>query len=459
MREAIRSGQLAKGQRLPATRVLSVDLGLSRVTVEAAYAQLEAEGYLRRKVGSGTFVAIEAPITSRSRAMTTRPASAIPPLSVRGEALVRGGGCTDPLQPLAFAAGSPDLRAFPMEVWQKLSQKRLRQDGEALFRYGDPQGYEPLRQALAGYLRQSRGVQCSPEQVLILSSSQQALQLISMLLLDDGDPVWMEEPGYRGAQTVFRAMGAKLIPVPVDEEGLDSDQAPKGPPPKLIYLTPSRQYPTGVPLSLTRRLALLAYAHQHRAWVVEDDYDSEFQYDHRPLPAMQGLDSHERVLYIGTFSKVLFPSLRLAYMVLPRGLAGKFTAARSVYDGHCAQLPQAIAADFITQGHFAAHIRLMRQLYRSRRDQLREALAHRLSHLLTPLNASGGLQLTVHLPLGQESRLTREALRLGVVTPTLSDLYLGDSKKDGWVLGFSALRQEDMTEGIHRLAKASLKKA
>jgi GntR family transcriptional regulator/MocR family aminotransferase len=452
LRQAITAGQLAQGTRLPSTRTLAGDLGIARVTAEAAYAQLEAEGYIERRVGDGSYVRVDTTRFAGSRAQTVPHGMATSALSARGEAILRGGGCRDPLTPLAFAAGSPDLNAFPLELWNKLSSKRLRQNGAALLRYGDPQGYLPLRSALAAYLNQSRGLRCSAEQVLILTSSQQALQLIATLLLDQGDAVWIEEPGYNGAKTAFAAMGAQLLPVPVDADGMNPALAPAGSSPRLIYLTPSHQYPTGVPLSLPRRLALLDYAQQQQAWIVEDDYDSEFQYDGHPLPALQGIDRHGRVLYIGTFSKVLFPSLRLAYLVLPPGLAERFALARTVFDGHSAQLPQAITADFIEQGHFAAHLRHMRQLYRSRRDLLLETLRQQLPALQPLGGISGGLQLTVQLPPGEETRLTRAAAQAGVATPGLAGMYLSPARRDGWVLGYAALPNAEIVEGVRRLA-------
>lgn len=325
LRRAIHHGALGPGQRLPSSRVLAEDLGVSRVTTEAAYAQLEAEGYLQRRVGQGTFVAINI--------VKSPPAAKVsgePRLSQRGTQIAQTGGCHDPLQPLPFAAGSPDLRAFPLKLWKQLTAQQLRLRGEALMRYGDPQGYFPLREAIAGYVSQTRGVNCDAQQVVVLTSSQQALQLIATLLLDSGDKVWMEDPGYRGARNAFSSVGAELVPVKVDDAGLMPDE--HLPAPRLIYLTPSHQYPTGVALSLPRRLELLALAQRQRAWIIEDDYDSEFHYDGQPMPAMQGLDRHGNVLYLGTFSKALFPSLRLAYLVLPPALVEPFTTARTVYD-------------------------------------------------------------------------------------------------------------------------------
>nr|WP_261108546.1 PLP-dependent aminotransferase family protein [Serratia quinivorans] len=447
LRRAIHAGTLRYGQRLPSSRILAEDLGVSRVTAEAAYGQLEAEGYLQRRVGQGTFVAIRMVKSPTASKITGQPR-----LSLRGREIVQTGGCRDPQQPLPFAAGSPDLRAFPLKLWKQLTAQQLRLRGEALMRYGDPQGYLPLREAIAGYVSQSRGVNCDERQVVVLTSSQQALQLIATLLLDDGDKVWMEEPGYHGARNAFSSAGAELVAVNVDEVGMRPDE--QLPAPRLIYLTPSHQYPTGVALSLARRLELLALAQRQRAWIIEDDYDSEFHYDGQPMPAMQGLDRHGNVLYLGTFSKALFPSLRLAYLIVPPMLVDAFTTARTVYDGHNAQLMQAVTAEFIQQGHFAAHIRYMRQLYRSRRDRLLEEVQEKLGHFATPQPAGGGLQLGVWLPPGQEEALTHQAQYLGVVTPGLAAQYhTSAGRRDGWLLGFSALTPGEIRTAVERLSR------
>ncbi len=453
LREAMRAGELSLDERLPASRVLAADLGLSRVTVEAAYGQLEAEGYLKRAVGRGSFVAISLPRHSarkpRSPGSPSPQLHQGPGLSRRGQRIADGGGCVDPRRPLAFAAGSPDLRAFPLELWRQLSNKRLRTD-TSLLGYGDPQGHEDLRSAIAEYLNQSRGLRCRAEQVLVLTSSQQALQLLGAMLLDEGDSVWMEEPGYAGAYTAFAACGAQMQPVPVDSEGMQPQ--PELPRPRLIYLTPSHQYPCGMSLSLPRRLALLQLAQRESAWIVEDDYDSEFHYEGRPAPALQGLDEQGRVLYIGTFSKALFPSLRLAYLVLPEALVAPLVSARTLHDGHSAQLPQAVTADFIRQGHFAAHLRLMRQLYGERRNVLLEALQP-LQSWLCPRPSPGGLQLAATLPPGQEAHWSRAAAAQGVLTPGLSALYRGSSAQDGWLLGFAALTPAEIRAAAHSLQR------
>jgi len=459
LREAVRSGQARLGERLPSSRDLAQDLGLSRVTVEAAYAQLETEGYVRRRVGQGSFVAIDmgASVAPAMRQVPTRAAPlATDLLSLRGQRMVDTGGCAEPERPRAFVAGSPDLQAFPTELWRQLTQRRLRGDASALMFYGDPQGLPALREAIAHYLTQSRGVRCSAAQVLVLTSSQQALQLLSATLLDEGDAVWMEDPGYAGARTAFVASGARLVDMALDEQGATID--PSRPSPRLIYLTPSHQFPTGRAMSLARRLAFLAHARACGAWLIEDDYDSEFLYDHQPTPALQGLDEQGRVVYIGTFSKSLFPSVRLAYMVLPEALVAPQVTARTTYDGHPAQLMQAVAADFMVQGHFAAHLRLMRQLYRGRRDALLQAL-HTQLPWAEPLDSRGGLQMAVRLPPGSEARLTRAAAQRGIATPSLGELYHTAPRNEGWRLGFAALTPQAIDAAVSTLSALTQRSA
>jgi GntR family transcriptional regulator/MocR family aminotransferase len=445
IRAAIRSGALRNGERLPATRTLAADLEVSRITAEAAYRQLESEGYVRRRVGDGTFVEIDVKATISGTPTRKAPAD----WSRRGEQILPGVH-VDPSTALAFSAGFPDLAAFPIDTWKRLTARRIRRDGASILGYGDPAGEPALRAAIARYLGQSRGVRCDADQVIVLTSSQLALHLVATMLTDPGDVVWMEEPGYRGARAALSALGVQLRPTRVDRDGL---VAPSGAP-RLIYTTPSHQYPTGVTLSLPRRLALVDAARRSGAYIIEDDYDSEFQYDARPVPAMQGLDEASRVLYVGTFSKVLFPALRLAYLVVPQPLVRGFIAARTTHDGHPARLSQLVTADFIEEGHFAAHLRRMRRLYHHRRDLLLAELARQVPWC-RPLGTAAGLQLTVTLPRGREASLTRAAARAGVVTQRLADLCVSRPRADGWLLGFAALSDEAIVDGVRRLASLS----
>jgi GntR family transcriptional regulator / MocR family aminotransferase len=459
IRSAILDSTLRVGDRLPSTRTLAADLSISRSTAEAAYAQLEDEGYLNRGVGSGSFVSA-GPSASPARRRFPVPghaASRAPAFSKRGTQIAEMGGCVDARVVRAFSAGMPALESFPVETWQKLLSRHAKHDTASWMMYGDQQGLPALREAIAQYLSLSRGVSCDASQVIVLTSSQQALGLIAMMMLDAGDPVWMEDPGYRGAQTAFSGAGANLIPVPVDEHGLCVDIAlQQQPRARLAYVTPSHQYPLGMTLSLRRRLQLIEWAQQSNAWIVEDDYDSEFHYDSRPVSAIHGLDQHQRVLYIGTFSKVLFPGVRIAYLVVPRHMAAAFVTARSQADGHTSPLMQAVLADFMHDGHFMAHVRRMRDLYRARRDIFMDEMQRHLGERLVPQPTQGGLQTACLLADQRlsDKRLAGIAADAGIDLPRLSRLYLGDDKRNGFVMGYSALTPVEIREGIKVLASA-----
>ncbi len=446
IRAQILQGNLGVGQRLPASRALAAELGVARVTVEAAYVRLEAEGYVSRKVGAGTFVAID--VLARFPVRTTGGAAIAGPsqrgLSMQRTTLKAEGNA-------GLRACIPDMRAFPHEIWNGLQARILRQDSHnALMEYGDPQGYLPLRQAIAAYLAQSRGVRCHAGQVMILASSQQALQLLALTLLDAGDTAWVEDPGYHGARAALQAAGAVLQPVPLDDEGLIWDTTLSAP--RMIYVTPSHQYPLGMRMSLARRMALLALARQHKAWIIEDDYDGEYQFDHKPLPALQGLDDAGCVLYVGTFSKVLFPGLRLAYVVAPESVMPALTSARRACDGHSSYVSQAVAADFISQGHFGAHLRRMRLLYRSRRDCLLEALAP-LADELQLVGFESGLQCAGLLAPGHEALLTPAVRQAGTQLRDLRSAHLGPQNVEGWMLGFAGLNHEEIKFEAKRLIR------
>ncbi len=457
IRSAILDSTLRVGDRLPSTRTLAGDLSISRSTAEAAYAQLEDEGYLSRGVGSGSFVSAgPSTVAAKRKPLSGHPASLVPAFSKRGTQIAEMGGCVDAREVRAFSAGMPALESFPADTWQKLLSRHAKQDAAGWMMYGDQQGLPALREAIAQYLSLSRGVNCDARQVIVLTSSQQALGLIAMMMLDAGDPVWMEDPGYRGAQTAFSSAGADIVPIPVDVNGLCVDIALKRQPrARLAYVTPSHQYPLGMTLSLPRRLQLIEWAQQTNAWIVEDDYDSEFHYDSRPVSAIHGLDQHGRVLYVGTFSKVLFPGLRLAYLVVPRHMAAAFVTARSQADGHSSPLMQAVLADFMHDGHFMAHVRRMRDLYRARRDIFMEETQRHLAGRLQPQPTQGGLQTACLLADQRlsDKRLAGMAADAGIELPRLSRLYLGDEKRNGFVMGYSALTPSEIREGVKTLAR------
>lgn len=475
IRGTILSGGLAPGTRLPSSRTLAGDLGVSRNTVEVAFTQLEAEGFLIRRVGAGTFVASSIPAPERlprKPRMTAAPPPARPagePLSARGRLAVAASSRAEiwvrrtngpfpevleqPSRRL-FARGMPALSSVPLRTWRRLVAHRARHWlGESLG-HGNAAGYRPLREALVTYLATARGVVCDWRQIIILNSTQQACDLAARLLLDPGDPAWIEEPGYLGAWAALYGTGATIVPVPVDEEGLIVNAGVAlAPAARLAYVTPSHQLPTGATMSLARRLALLEWADRASAWVIEDDFDSEFRYTSRPLAALQGLRADGRVIYAGTFSKVLFPALRMAYAVLPEGLVGAFTAARASIDGFSPSFMQAVMTDFITAGHLGAHIRRMRALYRERRDVLLDAVARRLAGRIEVKSADTGLHATGWLPPGTDDRdVSRRAALKDLDLPPLSRFYHTHPPVPGLLFNFANAPPADIRRGIDILA-------
>jgi GntR family transcriptional regulator/MocR family aminotransferase len=462
LRRAILDGTLAPGVRLPATRGLATDLGVSRNTVLNAYEQLLAEGYLEGKLGSGTYVPHSLPEEMIQVSQATAPARPVPKprraLSRRGEQLARiaakvpySSGAPGP-----FLPGIPALDAFPFATWMRLVGRYHRRPPRALLGYDDPAGYAPLRRAIAAHLGPARAVHCDPEQVLIITGSRQGIDLIARLLLDPGETAWLEEPGYPGARVALQGAAVRPVPVPVDGDGLDvAAGSARCPDARLVYVTPSHQYPLGVTLSLPRRLALLDWARRAGAWVVEDDYDSEFRYAGRPLAALQGLDRDGRVLYMSTFSKTLFPSLRLGYLVVPADLVDAFVAARCAIDRQAATLTQAVVAAFLEEGHFIRHIRRMRTLYAQRQETLLRAARRELDGLLEVPPCETGLHLMGWLPEGREDRpASQAAARVGVEVPPLSDYCAERPARGGFLLGYAGSDARQIRDGVRRLGAA-----
>lgn len=462
LRESILSGRLGGGLRLPATRTLAEELGVSRNTVMGAFDQLLAEGYMEGKVGAGTYVARVLPddlLNVSSSPGSTRAAPGVErTLSKRGGLIA--GMPRNPARfgemPRAFRPSLPALEAFPHRIWSGLLAKHWREPSPDLLGPGDPAGYRPLREAVAGYLGASRGVRCSADQVVITTGSQQALDLVARTLLDPGDESWVEEPGYLGTRGALVAASVKMVPVPVDNEGLDvAAGIERAPAAKLICVSPSCQYPLGVTMSLSRRLALLEWAGKAGAWVLEDDYDSEYRYANRPLAALQGVDTEGRVIYVGSFSKVLFPSLRLGYLVAPPDLVDAFVAMRSRTDLHAPTPEQVVLTDFIAEGHFARHIRRMRALYAERQAILVDAASSALAGLLEVRPADAGMHLIGWLPPGtDDSTASANALTQGVFAPALSTYYLGEADLPGLLLGYTGVPEVEIREGVRRLAGA-----
>ncbi|HYC43561.1 MAG TPA: PLP-dependent aminotransferase family protein [Noviherbaspirillum sp.] len=456
IKRSVLSGKIRPGAQLPPTRDLARQLGISRQTVLNAYEHLMAEGYLCGTVGKGTFVSETLPLArAMDRHTDPRP---LRPLSKRGERFIGPQVALNTHEgaPKAFRIGMPGLDLFPFEVWARLEARRWRRPPHELG-YGDPIGYKPLREALAGYLGASRGVHCHPDQIVITSGSQQALFLIATLLLGPGDAAWVEDPGYRGISASLRAAEALVCPVPVDGEGIVVTHGKAAyPDAKLAYVTPSHQLPLGTTMSLARRLELLTWAKNNRAWVVEDDYDSEYRYTGPPLASLQSLDKAGSVIYVGTLSKVLFPGLRLGYMVLPPALVDAFVQARAILDRHAAIIPQIVLADFITEGHFGRHIKRTREAYGERRIALLEAIDSHLGGHLKAGPADAGLQLsTTFLSRRNDQEIARRAKEKGIELRALSQFYLDDSAASpcqaGLVLGFAPIPVRDIRQAAPAL--------
>jgi GntR family transcriptional regulator / MocR family aminotransferase len=458
LREAVLGGRLAPGTRLPPSRVLARDLGVARNTVVAVFEQLAGEGYLEARVGAGTAVARlrpEALLHARpaSRVAIPGPAGA---LSRRGDALARvrrGGGEVDVR---AFQVGLPAVDRFPVDVWAKLLARRAKTATRIAMSYQYAAGHPALREAIATYVGAARGVVCRPSQVIVVAGAQAALDLACRMLLDDGDAAWIEDPGYLGARGALVAAGARLVPVPVDDEGLDVDAGARlGPTAKLVYASPSHQLPLGVTMSLSRRLALIAWAARAGAWILEDDYDSEYRYRGRPLSAMQGIDAAGRVLYVGTFSKTLFPAIRVGYLIVPEPLVEPFTIAMR-NTGHSAPaVVQAALADFLADGHYAAYVRRTRTLYASRQARLVRRAEQHLRGLLTVPPSDAGMHLLGRLASGIADVAAAEAaVAAGVAVRPLSVHQLGARPAQGLLLGYAGVPEREIDRGVERLAIA-----
>lgn len=464
LRQAILSGRLSAGLRLPSTRDLAAVLQLSRNTVIAAFEQLVAEGYLESRVGDGTYVSPSLPDelalgNRRERTVNTpKNRMATPQLSQRHHLITSApmGGSTDVHAPRAFRTGIPALDLFPTQLWSRLVAQQWRTAGKELLTYGDARGYGPLRQALAEYLGAARGVRCTAEQILITAGSQHALDLVAQVLLDPGDPVWIEDPGYRGARAALLGVGARLLPIPVDDEGLCVEVGvAHHPVARLAYVTPSHQYPTGATMSIARRLALLEWARQQNSWILEDDYDSEYRYRGRPLAALQGLDQAERVLYSGTFSKVLFPGLRLGYLVTPPALTPAFAHALQLAHRYLSVFDQAVLTTFILDGHFARHLRRMRTLYAERQQSLVTALQQQVGAYVTVGCAEAGLHLVAWCNGTLDDQLLANvAWEAGVEVAPISTYSMRTPTRHGLVLGYGMLTPAEIRAGVEKLATA-----
>lgn len=471
IRRAILSGRLAPRTRVPSTRSLAESLGISRATVTASYDYLLSEGYLEAVTGSGTYVGKTLPDellrTQRKtpdRTVETEKNPARKPLRVRlsrlGASLCEKDfldyGGTEP--EIQFSFGRPDLQHFPMRVWLQLLNQRAKQlQLSELDCPSQSRGYQPLREAVARYLARARAVQCKPEQVIIVNGSQQALNLVSRLLVDRGDAVAIENPCYIGAKKILEVQGATLSPVRVDNSGMVVSEIPAIPNLKLVYVTPSHQFPTGVVLSLPRRLELISWAKKYSAYIVEDDYDSEYRYVGRPVPALAGLDNDQTVIYMGTFSKVLFPALRLGYLVVPEHLVDVFARGKWLVDRHSPLLDQQVLADFINEGHLDRHIRRMRTHYQHRRGLVMDELSKSFADKVSILGDNAGINVLIRIKSSlSDQRIIDDCRAAGVGIASTRAFYVGDSPPGEFLINYAGVSDEQLVEGIRRLSRVAL---
>jgi len=457
-RAMILERRLQPGQQIPSTRALAGELRISRIPILDAYAQLLAEGYIESRSGSGTFVtnslsdqflsvrpAVASVVNDPASDAISRVSRLLP---VEGTPWFRGAG--------SFSVGQIAYDHFPFRVWSDLVTRHAKRVRVSSMNYSDPMGSEEFREVIAAYLRAARAVHCEASQIMVVNGSQHALDLSARVLLDPDSPVWIEEPGYQFLRHTLMLAGSRLVPVPVDSEGLDVAAGVKlCRNARVAYVTPSHQYPLGSTMSTARRLQLLEWAHRYKAWIVEDDYDSEYRYESMPVASMQGLDPGSRVIYIGTFSKTLFPSLRLGYIVIPSTLVGRFVAVRQTNDLCPSLLYQAALADFMSGGHFARHVRKTRQLYAERRNALAQSLRREFGSETEILGAEAGMHLVVTLPPGLSDRkISARATQEGLWLWPLSSAYAGTNARQGFILGFGGTKADEMLHQVRRLRKA-----
>jgi len=464
LRQAILMGRLAGGTRLPSTRALAVQLKISRNTVINGFEKLMAEGYLEGKIGAGTYITHALPEEILQVKSTLPPINKTithhSPLSQQGDNLVAAAASRRYLSELhPFRPCLPAFEAFPFKLWEKVMARRWRQLTANTLNYGQAAGYQPLREAIAHYVGLARGVQCEAAQVMVVAGAQQAIDLAARVLIDPHDSVWIEDPAYLGARHALLGAGARLRPIPVDHEGLDVEAGKRlEPTARLVYITPSYQYPTGAVMSLARRLKLLQWASQAGAWILEDDYDGEYRYTGHPLAALQGLDQAGRVVYIGTFSKVLFPALRLGYMIVPTNLIEAFAAALALSNRGLPTFEQAVVTDFMTEGHFARHIRRMRTLYAERQAVLVEAVQRELAGCITVQAAEAGMHLVGWLPpQAVDHEVSWQLGQAGIDAPPLSAYALQYSPPSGLALGYTSFTPEAIRAGVTKMARCLVK--
>jgi GntR family transcriptional regulator/MocR family aminotransferase len=455
-RNAILDGRLRPGQRLPSTRSLARDLGISRIPVVTAFQQLVSEGYVRGRIGAGTFVSPAFAADAERAPRHDATGTAAP-----GRRRIPMGRQPPETEPWlehwgAFRVGQPALELFPAEIWARLVARCARRLPRRQMSYGDPMGFVALREAIADVLRTLRSVRCTADQIMIVNGSQQALSIAARVLLAPGDAVWIEEPGFGGARDALTLAGARPIRVPVDADGLDvATGIARSPRARAAYVTPSHQYPLGVIMSAPRRLDLLAWARRRGAWLIEDDYDSEHHYDHQPIASLHGLDTDQRVVYVGTFSKQLFPAVRIGYLVMPPDLTPWFRRIRQTMDNFPTPLYQRALNEFIREGHFIRHLRRMRGVYAERRRVLVSAIERQLGDRVRIIGDHAGMHVVITLPpeIGDRDVAVRAAAR-GISVIPLSSCYAGPRPASGLLLGYGATPASQISHALTELRRA-----
>lgn len=462
IRKQILTGRMQGGIRLPSTRTLSKELELSRITILNAFDQLIAEGFLTSRTGAGTYVGNE--WENRGGADSDRQPQP-PRLSNLSQSMLSlrthhfqgiSYADWDPATPTSFLPSHSTYDAFPHHIWKRLMNRHLHKPTKAMLGYGELQGLMELREAIAEYVFDARGIDCGADQVVIVSGAQQAFNLLGMLLLNPDDRVWMEDPGHIAARIALQAQGGQVVPLRIDEQGIDIQQGlGECPDARLVFTTPSRQHPLGITMSYARRQELIDWAARNQSWIIEDDCDSEFRYSGRPLPALYAMDQWARVIYVGTFSKVLYPSLRLGYVILPQALIEPFCTIRAVMDRSPPTLLQAVTADFMREGHFLGHIRRMRALYQARQECLVEKLQQRLGSFFNITPVEAGMHLIAWLPPElNDDTIAKELARHNIHTYALSDYCLQHYLPPALLIGFAGTPEEKAEEKVEALVQA-----
>jgi GntR family transcriptional regulator/MocR family aminotransferase len=456
LRSAILSRRLRPGTKLPSTRELASQLGVSRSAAVAAYEQLFAEGYASSRHGSGTYISSDLPEAIDGNApRRKKPVAEATSSAAKIQSIGDFVDVTVQSDERPFNLGRTLVDDRTVELWRKLNARAIRSLGASHLGYSDPRGTIELRKTICDYLQAARAVRCDPEQIVVTTGTQHAIDLVIRVLPGPEKEVWVEDPGYPLTRQALIAAGAKVIPVPVDGQGIDVGAGIRSAPnARAVFVTSSHQFPTGVVLSMARRLELLAWAQQKGAWIVEDDYASEFRYGGRPLASLQGLDEGERVIYVGTLNKALFPGLRMGYAVVPRALLRAFVAARYLMDRQPSTLSQAVVAAFMEEGHFAAHIRRMRLLYRDQRDVLVAALKNRLGADVTVDAPDQGMHLVAYTRRGlSDIAIERSGRQHGVIVRAMSRLHVAVAPRSALVLGFSGYPRQTIIPAVERLAQ------